>query len=273
MERFKANAAIPVDMRALISKELARIEKEENVRVIFAIESGSRAWGFPSPDSDYDVRFVYVRPLDWYLSITPGRDVIEQPIEDDLDIAGWDIQKALGLLLKPNPVMLEWLSSPIRYRWSEAQCRDLIALAEKTAFGTACLHHYLHLGERQFRVYAEGRQTINLKKYFYMVRPAIAIRWIRMHPDVPPPMNFQELCDGVDLAADLSVGLGKLLIHKSQSKEIGEASRIPVIDEFLKAEFDWAREATSQRQPPKPQLRAEADDLFRAIVGAGDADA
>ncbi|MEM6906851.1 MAG: nucleotidyltransferase domain-containing protein, partial [Pseudomonadota bacterium] len=101
-------------MRAEIMAKLTGIERDFGVRILFAIESGSRAWGFPSPDSDYDVRFVYVHPTDWYLSLTPGRDVIELPIRDDLDIGGWDLRKALNLLLKPNPVMLEWLSSPIR---------------------------------------------------------------------------------------------------------------------------------------------------------------
>ena len=90
-------------MRQAIDGALEAIEAEDNVRILFAIESGSRAWGFPSPDSDYDVRFVYARPLDWYLSLEPGRDVIERPINDDLDIGGWDLQKALKLMLKPNP--------------------------------------------------------------------------------------------------------------------------------------------------------------------------
>jgi len=110
------------EMRADIVDRLAAVESDFGVRILFAIESGSRAWGFPSPDSDYDVRFVYAHPTDWYLSLTPGRDVIELPIADDLDIGGWDLRKALKLLLRPNPVLLEWLSSPIRYRWDEAAC-------------------------------------------------------------------------------------------------------------------------------------------------------
>lgn len=136
-------------MRARIGAALDRIEREEGVRLLFAVESGSRAWGFPSPDSDYDVRFVYARPLDWCLSLEPGRDVIEPPIEGDLDINGWDVRKALILLKKPNPVALEWLLSPIRYRWDEAVCGRLAAVAARTAPATACLHHDLRLGEGQ----------------------------------------------------------------------------------------------------------------------------
>ena len=111
------------------------------MQILFAFESGSRAWGFPSPDSDYDARFVYARSLDWYLSIAPGRDVIELPIEGDLDINGWDIQKALGLLLKPNPVLLEWLSSPVRYHWNEKVRDQLISFSNVIAHNRTCLHH------------------------------------------------------------------------------------------------------------------------------------
>src|SRR4030095_590913 len=99
-----------------IRHKLADIERAEDVRILFAVESGSRAWGFPSPDSDYDVRFLYVHKADWYLSIDPRRDVIELPIEGEFDINGWDLRKALQLLIKSNPVLLEWLRSPVLYR-------------------------------------------------------------------------------------------------------------------------------------------------------------
>jgi len=266
METFDAKNAIDPAMRQAINAELSQIEADENVQIIFAVESGSRAWGFPSPDSDYDVRFVYARPVDWYLTIEPGRDVVERPISDELDVSGWDIRKALGLLIKPNPVMLEWLSSPIHYRWSPDACDRLTAFAEKTAFGRSCLYHYLHLGERQWRVYAEGKPTVNLKKYFYMVRPAMATRWIRMQPGTPPPMNFQELCAGVSLPEGLMGQLTHLLEAKSRSKEVGEGPRIAEIDAFLEAEFAWAREATSERAPPTENLRTQSDAMFRSIV-------
>jgi len=112
-----AHPDIPVAQWTHIMSELRSIETREDVRILFAIESGSRAWGFASPDSDFDVRFVYVRRQDWYLSLTPGRDVIELPLVGDDDINGWDIRKALNLALKPNPVLLEWLSSPVQYIW------------------------------------------------------------------------------------------------------------------------------------------------------------
>ena len=117
MLTFKAD--IPDEKRTVILSQLKEIEAEEDVRILFAIESGSRAWGFPSPDSDFDVRFVYAHSEDWYLSVYPGRDVIEKPLVDDWDVNGWDIRKAIGLLMKPNPVLLEWMSSPVNYMWNE----------------------------------------------------------------------------------------------------------------------------------------------------------
>lgn len=115
-------------IRARIDTTLVDLEIRENIRILWAVESGSRAWGFPSPDSDYDVRFVYVRPLEWYLSLNPGRDVVELPIVDELDVAGWDLRKALRLLVKANPALLEWLSSPIVYR-ATAEVEGLRTLA------------------------------------------------------------------------------------------------------------------------------------------------
>jgi len=262
------NPAISNDMRETILTELSGIETTHNVRILFAIESGSRAWGFPSPDSDYDVRFIYTRPVDWYLSLAPGRDVIELPIDGDLDINGRDIKKALALLLKPNPVMLEWLSSPIHYLWDDAVCAKLTAFSQEVTHGPACLHHYLHLGSRQWDVYVDGKHRVNLKKYFYIVRPAMAIRWMRMHPNVIPPMNFQELLKGVNLDTGLISALEDLLHAKSKSKEIGEAPRVGIIDEFIISEFDWAREAVKSISAPRENLHNAANVLFRDIVHA-----
>ena len=122
----------PIDpaVRLDIEHRLDAVESAEDVRLLMAVESGSRAWGFPSPDSDYDVRFVYVRPRDWYLSLVPGRDVIEYPIVDEIDLNGWDVRKSLGLLLKSNAVVSEWMNSPIRYRTDDPFIAKLAALAD-----------------------------------------------------------------------------------------------------------------------------------------------
>lgn len=251
-------------MREIIARQLDGIETDFGVRILFAIESGSRAWGFPSPDSDYDVRFVYAHPADWYLSLEPGRDVIELPIEGDLDIGGWDIRKALNLLLKPNPVMLEWLSSPIRYRWDEDSCDRLVALSRDTAPASACIHHYLHLGTGQWRKHVGDKATVNYKKYFYVLRPALAIRWVRLNPDEVPPMNIQEMSNGLDLDAETVGEITRLLQLKSQARETGEGERIARLDHLIESEFAWAGAAPARRE--RPDLVDRANQLFRAIV-------
>ncbi|MEM8773335.1 MAG: nucleotidyltransferase domain-containing protein, partial [Pseudomonadota bacterium] len=248
--------AIADDMRAAIMEKLAGIEANHDVRILFAIESGSRAWGFPSPDSDYDVRFVYAHAQDWYLALKPGRDVIELPISDDLDIGGWDLRKALNLLLKPNPVMLEWLSSPIRYIWNDNAAQALIAFAEKTAHAHACVHHYLHLGDSQWRKHIADNTTVNYKKYFYVLRPAMAIRWVRLNPDTPPPMNIQSMSEHLNLDAETVDDIARLLQLKSEARETGEGARIGRLDDLIQSELAWARDQkerpqgmTSNRKP------------------------
>ena len=265
MTSFPAfEAQIDSIIRAEIDDKLSGIEADHDVRILFAIESGSRAWGFPSPDSDYDVRFVYAHRHDWYLTLEPGRDVIELPINDLLDINGWDIRKALNLALKPNPVLLEWLSSPVRYRWSDPICGALIGLTEKIAHRTACRFHYLSLAEGQWARHVADRDEVNVKKYFYILRPALALRWLRLHPDSIPPMNLQTLIDGLDLDAGTTAKIAEMLEQKSRSRELGNGPRIDEVDELIAAEFDLARNAEPEAK--QPDHRAEADQLFRDII-------
>ena len=252
--------------RQKVMDELNKIEANEDVKILFAIESGSRAWGFPSPDSDYDARFVYARRADWYLSIMPGRDVIELPIDDLLDINGWDIKKALGLLLKPNPVLLEWLDSPIRYMWDDDICGSLTAFSQEISHAKACLYHYRSLGTRQYRLYLEDKTEIKLKKLLYVLRPAMAIRWTRLHPNKFPPMNFRKLLEGCDVPSQLRSEIDEILALKSKTKETGLSPARPEINAFCMSEFDWAKaHAEDYQSPAKDKLEA-ADNLFRQII-------
>ena len=179
---------------ARIDARLRGIQAEQRVAIPLAIESGSRAWGFPSPDSDYDCRFIFVRSMDDYLALFAQRDVIETPLVDDLDVNGWDLVKALKLLLKGNAVVIEWITSPIIYtadRWFRDEFR---ALAARIADRELVARHYLHLGERQRRTYFANDKQVPLKKIFYALRPAAALRWLRHHPDeAVAPMHFPTL--------------------------------------------------------------------------------
>jgi len=253
-------------MRAEITAALHNIEAREAVRILFAIESGSRAWGFPSPDSDYDARFVYVRRPEWYLSIQKRRDVIELPIVGDLDINGWDIQKALALMLKPNPVLLEWLSSPIRYVWDEVACEKLNMFAERVSHQEACTHHYFNLARNHWKQNIEGRDAIKLKRYFYVLRPVMALRWLRMRPDARLPMNFQALMAGVDLSADIVEALESLLERKAETKELGVAPRIALLDNFITQELEGIGRIAKTHRGEASDVYDDADQIFREIL-------
>lgn len=258
--------SIPQNVHTEILSQISGIEERENVRIVFAVESGSRAWGFPSPDSDYDVRFVYARTPQDYIRLTPMRDVIELPINDDLDINGWDIQKAINLLLKPNPVLIEWLQSPIRYRWDDKVCEQLIDFAKKLSHDPASSYHYLHLGENNWRANIEGKQNFKLKKYFYVLRPAMALKWLAENPLEIPPMKIQDLMDGVDLNSDLRNVIQNLIERKSQTKEVGLSEPIKVIDDFLYHEFEIAKERLKGLQKPNENYFEEANSLFQHFV-------
>ncbi len=255
--------------RLTIEEKLAEIERAEEVRILFAIESGSRAWGFPSPDSDYDVRFVYVHKPEWYLSIDPRRDVIELPIEGDFDINGWDLKKALQLLTKSNPVLLEWLSSPIVYRANETVMRRLSELGQRTAYFKPSIFHYLHLCSSQYGRFIEGKESVQLKKYFYCLRPALALMWLRTNPGQPVPMALNELRGGLSLDSELSAFFDHLLERKAVTKELGSGPRHAALDGFIEHEMELARESAGETQPVQDLLIDEANALFRELVQAG----
>ena len=157
-------------MKERIIQKLYEIEKEHNIRILLAVESGSRAWGFASPDSDYDVRFIYVRQRDDYLRLNAMRDVIELPISDELDISGWDLQKALRLLYKSNPTLFEWFSSPIVYIETPF-ANDFRNIMQDYFSKKKTLYHYISMAEGNYRDYLKG-DTVWAKKYF-MYRPVL----------------------------------------------------------------------------------------------------
>ncbi|MXZ79870.1 MAG: nucleotidyltransferase domain-containing protein [Gammaproteobacteria bacterium] len=262
------NATISPDVRKRIEEKLDDIERENSVRILLAVESGSRAWGFPSPDSDYDVRFLYARPRDWYLSIDVRRDVIECPIEDMLDINGWDIRKALGLLLKANPVLSEWLRSPVRYREDRACTQRLRALADRIAFARPAHFHYLHLGRSAYDSKIGDHEAVATKKYFYAIRPALALRWLRIRPD-PPPMDLPGLRAGLQLERELDEAIERLVVAKAEAAELGTGPRIGEIDRFIEGEFALAGAASVPSGAGDPDLLEDANRVFCEIVDEG----
>lgn len=216
-------------MEKLIVSKLHEIEQMEKVRILLAVESGSRAWGFASPDSDYDVRFIYIRDKEDYLRLNTMRDVIELPIDEVLDINGWDLQKTLRLLYKSNPTLFEWFSSPIVYM--ESDFADLFRRVMNDYFSSKrSLYHYISMAEGNYREYLKGGM-VKAKKYFYVLRPVLACRWA-LEKQTPPPMLFSELMKE-ELPEVLMSDINRLLELKMKSPEIKMIPRIDRINAYL----------------------------------------
>ncbi len=215
---------------------LARVESEQNVRVLYACESGSRAWGFASRDSDYDVRFLYVHPHDWYLSVEDRRDVVERPLTDELDLSGWELRKALRLLRKSNPPLLEWLKSPVVYRDEPRFTLEFRELAAGFYSPRSCFMHYLKMAFGNWRHYLEGRGQVVLKKYLYVFRPLLACRWLERGLG-QVPMVFHDLVEGVLDEADVRGALKELVQRKQAAGELAAEPPVPVLSSFLEREL------------------------------------
>lgn len=253
---------------ARIEARLADISREHRVAIPLAIESGSRAWGFPSPDSDYDCRFVFVRPLGHYLSLWQRRDVIETPMDGILDVNGWDLGKALKLLLKGNAVIIEWLRSPIAYGVDPEFRSEFLDLARQVADRRLVARHYLHLGERQRRVYFADDSVVALKKIFYALRPAAALRWLRHHPDeAVAPMHFPTLLTGCEAPAAVVETILDLMARKAVTRELGSGPLPGPVLAFIDAEFEEGRKAFPQKhQAVNPDSRDLAEAFFQMMI-------
>ena len=216
-------------MRELIIQKLTEIERSENITILHAVESGSRAWGFPSPDSDYDVRFIYVRKPEFYFKLEKTRDVIELPINDMLDINGWDLNKTLRLLHSSNPTLFEWMSSPVVYRQTDF-IDHLRPIMDNYFSCKSGLYHYLSMAEGNYRDYLKG-DMVRAKKYFYVLRPILACKWI-LHTHTKPPMLFSELM-AAELNESLKPAVERLLDLKMSAPEIKEIPRVDEINSYL----------------------------------------
>jgi hypothetical protein len=249
---------LSTEMREWVLRELKEIEAQHEVTVLYACESGSRAWGFASPDSDYDVRFVYVQRQPWYLRVDAPRDVIERPLSDELDIGGWELRKTLQLLRKSNPTLLEWLDSPLVYRSEPGAAEQLRELAEQFYCPTAARHHYLSMAKKNFRGYLQDEQ-VRFKKYLYVLRPLLAVRWIDQGLG-RPPMTFAALLDATVRDPALLAEIDALLTLKRQVVESAYGPRREAIHAFIEQALQQA-----ERQPALPKAGGNTAALDRYL--------
>ncbi len=250
-----------------IMNRLKAAEEEHGVTILYCCESGSRAWGFASPDSDYDVRFIYARPIDWYLSfdVERRRDVIENPIVDKIDCGGWDIRKSLYLFSRTNGALLEWLNSPICYLERGSLASRLRELAPRAINKIALCYHYSHMARRNAREYLIKDQ-VRLKKYFYVLRPLLAIRFIEQDRGVPP-VEFERLVEAV-APDDIKPGIAELLTQKRQTPELGLGKPIIEINQFIVRESE--RHGANYHGQGRPDIldKQHTADALNAIFRA-----
>lgn len=226
-----------VDALRRIINALVQLESEQGISIIYACESGSRAWGFPSNDSDYDVRFIYHRPASEYLKLKAPRDVIELPIDDDLDINGWDIYKACELLRKTNPPLLEWLGSQIVYKEESEAANTMRELSQICFNPRACAEHYLSMTTRSYKDYINNREKVRKKKYLYALRPILCAHWVLLNKAMPPTL-FEDVIDGVEISKGLCDAIRELIASKRDERETSEIYSISIFNDYISKQLE-----------------------------------
>lgn len=256
---------IPDEVRAEIVSRLKKAEDEHGVRILFAIESGSRAWGFASPNSDYDVRFIYMREPAWYqaVDLEERRDVIEYPIVDDIDLNGWDARKALRLFWKSNPAFVEWIQSPITYFEQSVFRRQALQALPHIYMPEKGVYHYRSMAKTNYRAYLR-EPMVRLKKYFYVLRPLLAAEWIETTGEAAP-IEFHKL---LTLLSDRPLVLDavhKLLEQKRGMPELGMAPAVPVLNEYIETALaQWVAEVP--KKSLSPEVLGLLNEIFHGVL-------
>lgn len=251
-------------MENQIISELAALESLHKIKILYSVESGSRAWGFASTDSDWDVRFIYMHDPDWYLSIEDNKDSIDEILPNNIDLSGWELRKTLKLFRKSNPPLLEWLRSPIVYKEKYSVAENLRQLSEYYFNPKSCMYHYLHMAEGNVKDYLQ-KDTVKLKKYFYMLRPVLACQYIEK-TGVMAPMEFQLLVDSQVTDEKLKTEIQNLLLRKMNGEELNEEPKITIINDFIEERIfyynNYLKNFDINNQPDVKKL----NELFRGAL-------
>lgn len=251
-------------METKIKEKLKEIEQSYHIKVLYACETGSRAWGFPSPDSDYDVRMIYRHDIDWYLSLSDKKDTIEFMSEDgELDVTGWDIKKCLKLMWKSNGALLERVQSPIVYHEEGNSASLLKEYSEKCFVPIATMHHYLGMAKNSFSE-VEGKEEVKLKKLFYALRATLACKWIA-EKDTVPPIVFMTMVNELSFDQAVKDKIVSLIAFKSKKTEQYIHPAENELNDFISEELEKASK-TLDRLSGRKEKSVDLDALFRHIL-------
>ncbi len=251
-----------MDINRTIQQKLDEIEQKENIKILHCVESGSRAWGFASPDSDYDVRFIYAHNKDYYLSLRPKKDYIDWELNETLDINGWDITKALKLFHKSNATVFEWSNSPVVYRTTDIW--DNVKTVSNNYFSVkSTMYHYYGTASSNYHQYLTD-ELVKYKKYFYVLRPLLCCKWIEKYKTAPPVL-FDELFETV-LESSLKDEVSKLVAKKVKMNEGDKGERIEVINEYIVKNLEHYKELLGAMQDDRTGDWDKIDDIFKKII-------
>lgn len=249
--------------RPEILRRLTKVEADRNLRVLFACESGSRAWGFASDDSDFDVRFIFAhRPSD-YLKLKPPKDAFDV-MDGDFDLGGWDIRKTAELLRKSNAPLLEWLDSPIVYRADADIAAGLRQLRDDYFDPKKTVYHYLSLAGGVWKKYVKGNPEPVRKKYLYVLRPLACVRYIETHGR-QPPTEFDRVLDGISLDAETSAAIDKLVSEKKANVELHAGPADKTLNTWIERTFADG-EALAERLEPSDRDNAALDRFIAGTI-------
>lgn len=246
----------------LVNLKLNEIEQQENVKILHAVESGSRSWGFASPDSDYDVRFIYVRPVEYYLRLDKKKDFLDWELDETLDMNGWDLSKALQHFHKSNATLFEWSNSPVVYRTTEEWKR--IQREIQSYFSCkAAMYHYYGTANSNYHEYLM-EEMVKYKKYFYVLRPILACKWIAERK-CPPPVLFSELMESV-LEPELRETVEQLVTVKIQMAESEKGKRIDVLNCYIEEKLVEYKELVKEMPEAECREWDKINRLFRDMI-------
>lgn len=251
-----------MEITDIIDEKLKEIEEKESVKILHAVESGSRAWGFASPDSDYDVRFIYVRKKEDYLTLREKRDVIEWQLDETLDINGWDLKKALQHFYKSNATLFEWSNSPIVYRTTD-EWKEIYKVARDYFSIKASMYHYYGTANGNYLEYLRESE-VKYKKYFYVIRPLLACKYIA-EKSAPPPVLFSELMK-LELPGEIETEIQKLLEIKAGMPEVGKGERIELLNQYIETELAAYKNDLNMLKDDRKAEWNELDRLFLKIL-------
>lgn len=259
-------------MQEHILKVIKQVEIDYEVKVLFACESGSRAWGYSSAESDFDVRFIYIHKTNWYLSIDDKRDVLEISKQDSistethplLDVSGWELRKALKLLRKSNPTLLEWIHTDIVYYKAYSTINKMKMLSSNLFDPIPCLFHYLNMAKRNISAFLQGNM-VKIKHYFNILRPILAAKWIEKYHSIPP-VQFELLLEETVPEGELKEYIYFLMKRKKAGEELDLEPRLDFLRRYLNDEMNrieaFARNLNKKMPAPTNQL----DQLFRETL-------